>query len=40
MKIVIVEDEPRVRNAIVRLIRRERPSYQVIGETDNGVEGC
>ncbi len=39
MKIVVVEDEARARAALVRLIRRERPAFLVVGEADNGVDG-
>lgn len=39
MKIIVVEDEARVRTGIIRLIKRERPQYVVVGESDNGVDG-
>ncbi|MFC0215756.1 response regulator [Paenibacillus chartarius] len=40
MRIVIVEDEPKVRQGIVRLIRKWGGSYQVVGECENGEEGA
>jgi len=39
MRIVVVEDENRVRTGIVRLIKRECPTFTVVGESDNGVDG-
>jgi len=39
MRIIVVEDESRVRAGIVRLIERECPAHIVVGETDNGVDG-
>lgn len=40
MKIVIVEDEIRIREGLGRLVRKLDQSYEVIGEAGNGEEGC
>ncbi|MDF2613348.1 MAG: putative response regulatory protein [Clostridia bacterium] len=39
MKIIIVEDEIRIREGIIKLINRLDKDYIVIGEADNGQEG-
>lgn len=39
MKIVIVEDEIRIREGLVKLVRRLDQNYQVTGEAENGREG-
>jgi two-component system response regulator YesN len=40
MRIVIVEDEKKPRDGIVRLLSKMNPSYEVVGEACNGAEGC
>jgi two-component system response regulator YesN len=39
MKIVIVEDEIRIREGIINLIKKISEEYEVVGEAENGVEG-
>ncbi|MDD9268363.1 helix-turn-helix domain-containing protein [Paenibacillus sp. GCM10023248] len=39
MRIVVVEDEEKVRNGIIRLIHRLSDAYQVVGQCENGAEG-
>ncbi|MGE5614677.1 MAG: response regulator [Bacillota bacterium] len=39
MKIVIVEDEIRIREGIAKLIKKINKNYEVVGEAENGVEG-
>ncbi|MFD0679456.1 MULTISPECIES: response regulator transcription factor [unclassified Paenibacillus] len=39
MRIVVVEDEERIRKGIVRLIHKLSDLYQVVGECENGLEG-
>ena len=39
MRIVVVEDEDRVREGIVELINKINPSYKVVGEAENGLTG-
>ena len=39
MKIVIVEDEVRIREGIHRLLTKTDPSFEVVGEAENGREG-
>ncbi|MDP4181068.1 MAG: response regulator [Bacillota bacterium] len=39
MRIVVVEDEDRIRNGIVRLINNMSSGYEVIGEAENGLTG-
>ncbi|MDF2941878.1 MAG: putative response regulatory protein [Herbinix sp.] len=39
MKIVIVEDEIRIREGIINLIKKIKEEYEVVGEAENGVEG-
>ncbi|UJF32130.1 response regulator transcription factor [Paenibacillus hexagrammi] len=40
MKIIVVEDEERTRKGIIKLIQKCGEAYQVMGESDNGVEGA
>ena len=39
MKIVIVEDEIRIREGIIRLLGKMDPEYVIVGEAENGSEG-
>jgi len=39
MKIVIVEDEIRIREGLSRLIKKISPKYSVVGEASDGLEG-
>ena len=39
MKVLIVEDEIRIREGIGKLLSRINGSYEVIGEAGNGKEG-
>ena len=39
MKVLIVEDEIRIREGISQLLRRLKPEYQIVGEAENGAEG-
>ena len=39
MKIVIVEDELRIREGLARLIRKIDPSYEIVGEAEDGLAG-
>ena len=39
MKIVVVEDEIRIREGLCSLIGRIRPEYEVLGQASNGKEG-
>jgi two-component system, response regulator YesN len=39
MKIVIVEDELRIREGLARLIRKIDPGYEIVGEAVDGLEG-
>ena len=39
MKIVIVEDEIRIREGLIKLLGRIDRNYQVVGEADNGKSG-
>lgn len=39
MKIVIVEDEIRIREGLSKLVRKLNENYEVVGEASNGVEG-
>lgn len=40
MKIVIIEDEIRIREGLGRLIEKLSPEYEVAGTAENGQEGC
>ncbi|CAN7726044.1 response regulator transcription factor [Paenibacillus sp. LjRoot56] len=40
MRIVVVEDEEKTRKGIIRLINKFSDAYQVVGESDNGLEGA
>ena len=39
MKIVIVEDEIRIREGLVKLIKKINEEHEVVGEAENGIEG-
>lgn len=39
LKYVVVEDEQKTRNGLIRLIQKLKPSYQCVGEASNGVDG-
>lgn len=39
MKIVIVEDEIRIREGLARLLQKSDESYEVVGEAENGQDG-
>ena len=39
MRIVIVEDESRIREGLSKLLRKIDPSYEVVGEAENGKTG-
>ncbi|UQZ85801.1 HTH-type transcriptional regulator YesS [Paenibacillus konkukensis] len=39
MRIVVVEDEEKIRKGIVRLIHKLSEQYRVVGECENGLEG-
>ena len=39
MKILIVEDELRIRNGLIHLIPKISPSYQIVAEAENGYDG-
>ncbi len=39
MRIIVVEDEDRIREGIVELISKMNPDYKVIGEAENGLIG-
>jgi Response regulator containing CheY-like receiver domain and AraC-type DNA-binding domain len=39
MKILIVEDELRIRNGLIHLIPKISPTYQIVAEAENGYDG-
>ncbi len=39
MRIAIVEDEPRIREGLARLIRKIDPGYEIVGEAADGLAG-
>lgn len=39
MKIIVIEDEVRIREGITRLLGKINPEYEVVGEAENGCEG-
>jgi two-component system, response regulator YesN len=39
MKIVIVEDEPRIREGLAKIIRKISSDYDIVGEAEDGLEG-
>ena len=39
MKVVIVEDEIRIREGLARLIKKLKPDYEIAGEAENGRDG-
>jgi len=39
MKIVIVEDEIRIREGVTRLLKKINPDYEIVGEAENGKKG-
>lgn len=39
MKIIVIEDEIRSREGLIKLIKKLNPSYQIIGEAENGLDG-
>jgi two-component system response regulator YesN len=39
MRIVIVEDEIRIREGMIRLISKINQEHVIVGEADNGREG-
>lgn len=39
MRLLIVEDEMRIRNGLVHLLSNINPSYQVVASAENGYEG-
>jgi two-component system response regulator YesN len=39
MRIVIVEDEPRIREGLARLIRKIDQGYEIVGEAEDGLAG-
>jgi two-component system response regulator YesN len=39
VRIVIVEDEPRIREGLARLIGKIKPEYRIVGEARDGLEG-
>lgn len=39
MKILIVEDEIRIREGLEKLLGKLRPEYEIVGRAENGVEG-
>lgn len=39
MKIVVVEDEIRIREGIVNLINKHTPQHEVVGQAENGSDG-
>ena len=39
MRIVVVEDEYRIRSGVVKLINKISPDYEVVGEAENGAIG-
>ncbi|EMS69453.1 response regulator transcription factor [Ruminiclostridium cellobioparum] len=39
MRIVVVEDEYRVRSGVVKLIGKIKPEYEVVAEAENGLAG-
>lgn len=39
MRIVVIEDELRVRHSLVKCIGKINPDYRVVAEADNGYEG-
>lgn len=39
MRIVIIEDEIRIREGLVKLVRKLNSSYEVVGEAGNGKDG-
>ena len=39
MRIVIVEDEPRIREGLARLVRKIDPGYEIVGEAEDGLAG-
>lgn len=39
MRIVVVEDEYRIRSGVVKLINKISPEYEIVGEAENGAIG-
>lgn len=39
MEIIVIEDEIRIREGLTKLIGKIDPTYQVVGEAENGLEG-
>ncbi len=39
MRIVIVEDEIRIREGIIKLIQKVSAEHEIVGEADNGIDG-
>lgn len=39
MRIVIVEDEEKIRNGIIRFIHKLSDAYEIVGQCENGLEG-
>ena len=39
MRIVVIEDEIRIREGLSRLVGKLDPDYEVVGEAENGKEG-
>ena len=40
MRIVIVEDEPRIREGLARLVGKIKSEYRIVGEAGDGLEGA
>lgn len=39
MKVLIVEDEIRIREGLEKLLGKLRPEYEIVGRAENGAEG-
>lgn len=39
MKFVIIEDEVRIREGIIRLLAKMNPEFEIVGEAENGIQG-
>lgn len=39
MRIIVIEDEDRIRRGVIKLIHKINPEYEVIGEAENGLTG-
>lgn len=40
MKFVVVENEIRIREGLIKLVQKINPDYQMLGEAKDGIEGA